>query len=92
MNYENNTFGFDAIIAILGKGEPFFDFTLSRDQQLNENFLEAMTIKEKETHHFLCSFYNISATQQYTNITKICKVRELTQYDEEEFLIKKYEE
>jgi len=108
MNYENNSFGLDILIVILAKGEPYKDNTEGFGDELGEDFLQLMTAKEKETEYFLSTYYNMSIFQQYTNLDKICQVKELYQDedgrsevkfkyeygddDNESIIVKKYED
>jgi len=94
MNYENNSFGIDIVMAILDKGEPYLDFMKALELQMNDEFIEEMGKKEEEKQYFLSSYYNTSYSQQYSNMDKICKIREMSICDEddEDIIVKKYED
>jgi hypothetical protein len=96
MNYENNSFGIDMIISIVAKGEPFMVQHESKEDEINSEFLLNMTEKEKESEYFLNSYYSTSFIWEYTNLSRICKIKELAQDYENDFddtiIVKKYED
>jgi len=96
MNYENNSFGIDMIISIVAKGEPFMDQHESKEDEISSEFILNMTEKEKESEYFLNSYYSTSFLWEYTNLSRICKIKELAQdyeNDEEDaIIVKKYED
>jgi len=93
MNYENNSFGIDIVIAILDKGDPYLDGVKSLEQQINGVFIQSMETKEDEIQYFLSSYYNISIAPHYSNLDKICKVREVEFSDsDDDIIVKKYED
>ena len=92
MNYETNTFGMDVILAVTGFGEPFiYPKNISR-LPLNEEFVQSMTERESEEEGFLSRFYNRSIQKSYTDVHKICSVRELEMDIDDSIIVKKCEE
>lgn len=77
MNYEANTFGMDIVWSILSKEEPYLTQEKNLLDKINECFIQEMAVRENEADHFLSVFYNQSIQKRYTNINKICTIKEL---------------
>jgi len=92
MNYEINTFGMDIVSAILEVDEPKLNNELKISEQLNPEFVENMVSKETEAFDFLSQFYNYSLCPKYTNLHKVCTIRELKVEEEDDIIVKKDED
>lgn len=77
MNYEDTVFGLDIVLAITGVGEPYLLPKQMLKQDLNINFVDLRSAQERECSYFATTFYEESVNQCYTNIYKICTIREI---------------
>ena len=77
MNYETNTFGMDIVWSILSKEDPYLTQETNLFDKINEGFIQEMAGRENEADYFLSVFYNQSIQKRYTNINKICTIKEL---------------
>jgi len=92
MNYENNSFGLDSILAILSKEEPYLGHPNPENLPIKKGFMQTMNLRAKESEYFLSSYYNLSFPRKFENMHKICRVREIAHEEENSFVVKKYEE
>ncbi len=92
MNYEINTFGMDIVSAIIEADEPQFIKGHSMFEQLSPEFVENMVSKETEAFDFLAQFYNYSLCPKYTNLHKVCTIRELKVIEDDDIIVKKDED
>jgi len=77
MNYETNTFGMDVLYSITAKGEPYLQYPLHQEAQVNENFIQTMIKLEEETDKFLSEYYESNVEKRYSQFNKICRIKEL---------------
>lgn len=77
MNYETNTFGMDVIIAIVSKDEPYLPKQENLTDKLNESFIREMIARESEAEYLLSAFYNETIQKRYTNMDKVCQIKEI---------------
>jgi len=92
MNYEENTFGMDMILAISAIGEPYLLPPSSQKQQSDVGFIQTMTQQEKEGAHFLSSYYNQVLQKKYADMEKTCLIREINSNEDESICVPKCEE
>jgi len=93
MNYETNTFGMDIIMAIVEKGEPVLGSNIIKSSSIDQSFRQMMSVYEKEASSFLSTFYNHYIQCYYTNLDKICTLKQLgPQQDDDCIIVKKCEE
>lgn len=95
MNYEHNSFGMDLVFAITSKEEPLAS-GIRPAARVNEAFIEALNAKEQQGNYFLSSYYGVSLNSNSMNMDKVCRIKELSELEEEEedepIIVKKYEE
>jgi len=77
MNYETNTFGMDVLYSLTAKGEPYLQYPLHQENQINENFVQTMAQREEETDQFLSEYYELNVEKRYAKLDKICRIKEL---------------
>ncbi len=94
MNYEHNSFGMDIILAITSKDEPCAN-GMKPLSGVNEGFLDALHSKEQEGNYFLSSYYGVSLKPNTVDADRVCRVKEILELEDEEedeIIVKKYEE
>jgi len=77
MTYEQEKFGSDTIFVVTDQGSPYLYTQIDKSLHLNKDFVDLMRTKEKEMAHFLLTYYNYPISQTYSNLNKICKIKEL---------------
>jgi len=77
MTYENEKFGSDTIFVVTHQGSPYLYTQNEETFNINKDFIDLMRTKEKEMAHFLLTYYNYPISQTYSNLHKICKIKEL---------------
>lgn len=77
MNYETNTFGMDIVMAIIVANEPYLPKQINLGEEMSENFMREMIARESEAEYLLSSYYDEPIQKQYTNIDKICQIKEI---------------
>ena len=77
MNYEDGKCGSDTLFT-------FKDLELSTllsktnfGFKMNQDFVDSMILKEKEMEDFLINYYDYSIIPLYSNLDKICTLREV---------------
>jgi len=83
MNYEINTFGLDVVITVSQPEEPDFIKDPIILEKLNPEFVSNMVTREVEADMFLSQYYNFSLRHTYTNLDKVCTIKELQVIEEE---------
>jgi len=92
MNYETNTFGLDIIIAITSKSEPYFAKENIPLNLVSQSFVDFKADLESEASRFLIEYYQTMIQGRYQNMDKICTIRELDFEDDDDIIVKKYED
>ena len=82
-NYEDGKFGVDVIVTINEKEEPFLDYKMLLKPCMSNEFIKEMTEHEKALAKFLSAYYDTSFTKRYTNVGKVCTIKELDLIREE---------
>lgn len=75
---------FNIFATIVAKQKPFIDVSMHGGHQVNNDFVRLMSNKEEEMTNFLSLYYNKAPELIYTNLAKVCKIKELN--DPEEIL------
>jgi len=77
-NYDNGKYEINTTFAVLNEDLPS-KFMLEKQIEMSpsEDFIQLMCQKEEETDHFLKSFYTYSVHKKYSNMDKICKIKEI---------------
>jgi len=83
-SFEKELLGFNIFATIVAKQKPFIDVSMHADHQVNKDFVRLMSNKEEEMTNFLSLYYNKAPELIYTNLDKVCKIKEIS--DPEEIL------
>lgn len=76
--YENGIPGFVFIGAVAGGKKPSLQAPrLIEGLRTNKEFIETMKGREKEKAEFLEKYYALKTEQKYTNLDKVCRIREI---------------
>jgi len=75
--FRNNAYDLHAIVVLLGKDKNIHKEAPDSERQFNKRFLKKMISKEKEANKFSQNYYNTTLNLPYTNMNKICQVKEL---------------
>jgi len=92
MNYETNSFGMDVLYSITAKGEPYLEYPLHEEKQVNENFVQNMIKIEKETDQFLSEYYESNVEKRYCFLDKICRIKKVEVKQEDDICVKEKSE
>jgi len=77
MSYQNDRFESDLTFQIIDQ-ETLYSFPdESLYHPINEKFMEAMKETEEQAKKFLEMYYQQSARSLYSNLHRICKIKEL---------------
>ena len=77
MNYEVNALGMDLLFAICSTDEPYLYKKPEEITEVNSDFVNKMKSQEKEVVEFLSKYYDQAPQQKYSNLEKICKIKEI---------------
>jgi len=83
-SFEKEMLCFNIFATIVAKQKPFIDVSMHAGHQVNKDFVRLMSNKEEEMSNFLSLYYNKAPELIYTNLDKVCKIKELS--DPEEIL------
>jgi hypothetical protein len=75
--YHHESFEITRVIAIVEKGAPFLEGVTPSPALISPEYWENQVQKEHDLQYFLGNFYNKAPAMRYTNINKICRIREL---------------
>ncbi len=75
--YSNESFEITRCITIIEKGTPFLEGVSPSPALISPEYWENQVQKEHDLQYFLGNFYNKAPAMRYTNINKICRIREL---------------
>jgi len=76
-SYHHESFEITRVIAITEKGTPFLEGITPSPALISPDFWESQVQKEHDLQYFLGNFYDKAPAMRYTNINKICRIREL---------------
>jgi len=77
MNYQNNTYGTDLLLAITSLGEPYLDQKKHFQSELSESFIQTKINQEMEAQYLMSEYYDTNITSYYSNLYRVCTLREL---------------
>lgn len=87
MSYEKGVPGFVFVGAIVARQKP--SMTIPKPLygiNINPEFVDFMVKREKEQSQFLWEYYDLKTEQKYTNLHKVCKVKEIKEIEGQENL------
>jgi len=85
-SYDKGVLNFHVFITIVARQRPFIDSANFGDIKVSSDFVKAMSSKELEMTNFLSTYYGQTLEQRYTNLDKICKIKELKDFSDSESL------
>lgn len=77
MTHENNEYGSFTFFVITDQGPPYLKPQEEQPLQINEEFMDIMLTREREAIDFLSTYYEHSGSLLYTNLHRVCRVKEL---------------
>lgn len=85
VNKEKQGLTTDIVFTLLSKNTPFFQEKTS-EHFLNVDFLTIMNFQENEMAFFLSYYYKESPSLRYTNMDKVCRIKEIDDDSDDEDL------
>jgi len=83
LTYEYGLFGIDVVFTIDNIDTPYLNYRLLPKQTINRDFISDMVAHEKDLSLFLAKYYDTSFSLRYTNLDKVCLIKELASVKEE---------
>lgn len=69
--------GYSIFAVLVARQKDSLNCSNSKENKLNPEFVDLMKRREKEMEEFVGGYYGETVEKTYTNINKVCKIREI---------------
>lgn len=83
-SYEKGILNFHVFATVIARQRPYLDLTKSVEDKMSTEFVRIMSNKEQEMAQFMSKYYDIVPEQRFTNIDRICLIKEIRDLREQQ--------